>query len=731
MRAMVEPAPAASSTRYCPLCSVRYESGDTCPEDGAVLVVEREADPLVGTVLADAYRLDELIGAGGMGRVYRGVQLSLQRPIAVKVLRSDRTADPAMVRRFLQEARLSSRLDHPNIVHVIDGGNTAAGCCYLVMELLEGMTLDAFVPEGGLSWTTTRELFTQLCAGVEALHRAGLVHRDLKPKNIMLRPRGDGGHALKILDFGLAKPLDPDSTGLTADGQFLGTPGYLAPEQMSSGEITIQTDVYALGAVLYFMLTKSPAFAGEAGPAIVVQQLDDETVELVIDHADAPPGLTAVIRKALRRAPHRRFTSVAELVAALRELDEAVEGPTLSSAPDERALRSSSRRRFLIGLGSVGALGASALTLWATRPRAPIRLGMSGALSGTAGAIGRDMALGLGLRFDQANAAGELPATIELEVLDDGYEPARAEANVARFGADKLALVGNIGTPTTAACLPALLAAKLPLIGAHSGAEHLRRDPPDRYVFNYRAGYALETAAIIEHVCGRERLEPSKIAVLAQADAYGESGVDGIRRALAARGFREFERVAITRYAPNTMAVRDSVETIAALPHVELVILIAAYRAAAQFVASLAPRRPELRYAGVSPTGSSAFADELIDLGHDPTGILLTQIVPHPDASANGVLRYRDAITSYAPDAVPGFISLEGYIVADLVVEALRRCERDYSRERLVDALEGFRAVDLGFGAPITFTPSDHQGSKRVWATRIDGEGELIEFALG
>jgi ABC-type branched-subunit amino acid transport system substrate-binding protein len=250
-------------------------------------------------------------------------------------------------------------------------------------------------------------------------------------------------------------------------------------------------------------------------------------------------------------------------------------------------------------------------------------------------------------------------------------------------------------------------------------------------VFNFRAGYALETAALVDHFCGRERLDPTRLAVLAQDDGYGASGIDGIRRALAARGFRDFDRVTITHYPANTMDVRRAVELVAARADVELVILIAAYRAAAQFVSSLAHLRPAITYAGVSPTGSSVFVDELVRLGHDPTGVVLTQIVPHPSSAANGVLRYREALARHAPDAAPGFVSLEGYVVGDLVVEALRRCEGDRSRETLVDTLETFRDVDLGFGTPITFSASDHQGSERVWGTRVDADGQLAAFALG
>src|SRR5690606_24260520 len=166
-----------------------------------------------------------------------------------------------------------------------------------------------------------------------------------------------------------------------------------------------------------------------------------------------------------------------------------------------------------------------------------------------------------------------------------------------------------------------------------------------------------------------------------------ESGIDGIRRALARHGFVEFERILVTRYAGNTMDVRAAVEAVRAREDVEVVILVAAYRAAAQFVAALAEHRPALNFWGISPIGGEVFTEELRNLGRDPAGIVITQVVPHPGSSATGVLRYREALGHVAPDAVPDFVSLEGYIVGDLLIEALRRCDGDYERERLVEAL--------------------------------------------
>ncbi|NVB36670.1 ABC transporter substrate-binding protein [Pseudenhygromyxa sp. WMMC2535] len=754
----------------------------TCPHDGAVLIERPGPDPLIGSVIAESFRIDAPLGSGGMGKVYRGVQLSLQRPVAIKILHAERN-QPKAIRRFLQETRLSSKLDHPNVVRIIDGGNTREGRCYLVMELLEGRTLEQYVAEEhggrGLPFDEAREIFEQLCTGVEAAHLAGLVHRDLKPRNVMLveGTTGSGGTSstrnlprgsvVKILDFGLAKELDTETTGLTAEGEFLGTPGYMAPEQASGEGMDERTDVYALAAILYFMLCGQRPFTGR-GAAVITAQLSGTFSPLEPGSHDGPAAVAAVIERALQPDPEARHPTVASLRAAVDALVERDDFPSEATTPAGHLLDSSPAeitqdiaasprprspsaaerhcaspkpargrlsRRAILGAVGLGAVGLGAAGVWAVptilRPRRPIRLGMSGALTGQAAAIGRGLEHGLRARFELANAREELAWPIELEVLDDGYEPERALANVEALSRRALALVCNVGTATTAASLPALLDARVPLIGAHSGAEHLRREPPDRYVFNYRAGYARETAAIIEHFSIHDHLTPERVAVLAQDDGFGDSGVEGVRRALIAQGFSDFDPVLVCRYPANTANVREAVEAVSARDDLAVALLLAAYRPAAQFVAGVrqakGSRSP--RFATFSPTGGEVFSDEIRSLGHDPAGIVITQVVPHPGSSANGVLRCREALAA-AGRPPPDFVSLEGFIVADMVVEALRRVDAP-EREALIDALEGFHELDLGFGAGLSFSASDHQGCERVWGTQLDTRGRLDELRLG
>jgi serine/threonine protein kinase len=277
--------------------------------------------PQPGTVLADAYRLDAKIGRGGMGMVYRARQLSLDRDVAVKLIRLDRRHNPDTFARFRREIDVISRLSHPNIVQVIDAGATDDGISYLVMELLTGRRLDQLVVDAveregrALEPKIAVELFGQLCAGVGAAHAEGLVHRDLSPANVFVR---EVDHALqiKILDFGLAKAPERGEVSLTLDGQILGTPGFMAPEQIDRERPSdVRTDVYALGVLFYYMLSGRRPFTGKSTASIIAKQLEGKYAPL--EHPQR--RYAAVIDKALARDPDERYESVAALWAAVRE----------------------------------------------------------------------------------------------------------------------------------------------------------------------------------------------------------------------------------------------------------------------------------------------------------------------------------------------------------------------------------------------------------------------------
>jgi ABC-type branched-subunit amino acid transport system substrate-binding protein len=375
-----------------------------------------------------------------------------------------------------------------------------------------------------------------------------------------------------------------------------------------------------------------------------------------------------------------------------------------------------------------------------------ITLGMSAAFSGASRELGNRMKLGLDTAFAAVNDAGGVAGRrIRLLALDDGYEGPRALANVKELIEDRevFALIGDVGTPTTQQVLPYVLASRTILFGAFTGTGLLRRDPPDRYVFNYRASYEEETARMIDYLVDVQKVPDGCIAVFAQNDSYGDAGFDGAAKQLRRKGHDDqllrvgYERntlnvdAAVARLVEyNDQAARTASELHPRQP-VKAIILVATYKAAARFIQRIRDRRIDALLLNVSFVDSNALADELKELGpRYAQGVIVTQVVPHYESAATGVLRYRDALARYHPHQQPDFVSLEGFLVGQLFAEALRRVGRDVDTEKLVDALEQLRTVDLGIGGELGFSPSQHQASHRVWMTRLDEHGAFGSIAM-
>ncbi|MGY1832699.1 serine/threonine protein kinase [Geodermatophilus sp. SYSU D01180] len=267
-------------------------------------------------MLGDRYELSQLIAAGGMGQVWRGTDVLLHRPVAVKVLRSEYTGDPTFLARFRAEAQHAAALNHPNIAAVYDYGETEAGdtgetLAYLVMELVEGQPLSALLRrEGRLDTSTTLSVLGQTAAALSEAHRAGLVHRDVKPGNILVRADG----SVKITDFGIA--WSAGSVPLTQTGQVIGTPQYLSPEQAEGHLATPASDVYALGLVGYECLTGHPAFDGDNAVTIALKQLRSDPEPLP---DTLPRDVRTLIRRALAKDPAARMPDGAAFVAAVED----------------------------------------------------------------------------------------------------------------------------------------------------------------------------------------------------------------------------------------------------------------------------------------------------------------------------------------------------------------------------------------------------------------------------
>ncbi|HLN99503.1 MAG TPA: protein kinase [Pyrinomonadaceae bacterium] len=340
---------------HCPKCGRQYSTDfEVCPEDNAPLQADAtlgapaSGDPLIGHTLDEKYRLEERLGIGGMGTVYRARHLLIDRPVAVKVLNQRFVEDEAARTRFRREARAAGRLQHANAVTVTDFGESQDGYVYLVMELLEGRTLrDVLAKEAPLDVARSVSLMLQISAAVAAAHEAGIIHRDLKPANIFIVQRADVPAVVKVLDFGIAKlaaeSLDEDEAmTLTQVGAMIGTPRYMSPEQCDGVDLTPAADVYSLGVILYEMLTGTVPFSGST-PLAIAMKHSAEIPRRPRDFVSSiPPALEQVVLHTLEKRPENRPANAAEFRKELLDTAErlGLEHAAVTSSPDLAALRS-------------------------------------------------------------------------------------------------------------------------------------------------------------------------------------------------------------------------------------------------------------------------------------------------------------------------------------------------------------------------------------------------------
>jgi branched-chain amino acid transport system substrate-binding protein len=363
-----------------------------------------------------------------------------------------------------------------------------------------------------------------------------------------------------------------------------------------------------------------------------------------------------------------------------------------------------------------------------------IRFGIVAPFSGSARELGRQMKLGIDTAFNRINDMGGIDGrSLRLVAADDGYEPTRTlDAMKQLYEKEQVfGYIGNVGTPTAQVAIPYALEHRTLFFGAFTGSGLLRNDPPDRYVFNYRASYAEETDAVVHYLIKIRRLQPRQIAVFAQQDAYGDAGYAGVAKAFRTLGVSDS---AILRlgYKRNTVDVDDAVNQLKAQKlGIRAVVMVATYRAAAKFIEKTKDQYPGMIYSNVSFVGSTALADELMLLGSRyASGVIVTQVVPAVGGYSSAVLEYKNALAKYFPGEAPDYVSLEGYIAANVLIQALKKTGPQVDTERLIDTLENMRNIDLGLGTSLSYGRAEHQASHKIWGTSIDDSGKYAPMEL-
>jgi branched-chain amino acid transport system substrate-binding protein len=790
------------------------------------------------------------LAQGGLG--------GFQKLVAIKLLRRDLAKDEDFRRMFLEEARLTARLNHSNVVQTNDVGEDQ-GRYYIAMEYLEGQTFERVrrARNAGKLFPLNMQIqmLVQALSGLHYAHELtdydntplSIVHRDVTPSNLFITYDGQ----VKLVDFGIAKVFD--SLNHTRVGVLKGKARYMPPEQITGVTIDRRADLFSVGVLLWEMLSGAQIWPGKSETEIlrrvsagdvplpprdapfVLQQICTKAMAF---HADDRYPTAEALRSELDAylAQHMTPTRVNGIGPAVIELfreeraqiRQVIEsqmrgtrpgGTPLPALDEVRAKQAAEsygsfggtptgpnprtsqamqltyggepappqtvasplphRKMLFAGAGvaaAVALIGVLALTRnrstpsdGADRPKPPaaaaaaasvvpapspartvappvrgvtddtITLGMSAAFSGASRELGTRMKLGLDTAFAVVNESGGVAGrSIKLLALDDGYEGKRALANVQELITDRsvFAIIGDVGTPTTVEALPYVLSRKVLFFGAFTGSKILRRDPPDRYVFNYRASYEDETAKMVNYLIDVKKVPDRGIVVFAQHDSYGDAGYEGATKMLRKKGHND--EVLRVGYERNTLDVDDAVSKVVEYNNatvrvaaneynrkhpVKAIVMVGTYKASAKFIQKLRDRKIDAILLNVSFVGSNALTEELKELGVNPSGVIVTQVVPHFDSGATGIIRYREALKKYHPDQQPDFISLEGYIVGQLFAEGLRRAGRDLDTEKLVDALEHTQDYDPGTGSALGFSPSQHQASHKVWGTMLDDQG--------
>ncbi len=331
-------APASSRPSGSSHPPAAFSPAPALPVDLEVVPAEEGFDPMIGTLLGDKYRIIERLGAGGMGTVYLVAHVHLKKKFAAKILNADTAERADSLARFQQEAIAASRLDHDNIVNIVNFGHSDDGTVFLIMEFLRGEPLNQILAKGRLGVEDALRIGIPVCRGLGAAHGAGIVHRDLKPENVFVSRRSGGRHAVKLLDFGISKIKEPHLVDrrLTQTGDVLGSPLYMSPEA-SRGDLDVdhRADIYAVGVMLFEMCTGQVPFTADNYLQILYKHIQEPPPSARALVPELPEALDAIILRALSKDPAERFQTCEELEATLLALapDIDLEAPVSAASP--------------------------------------------------------------------------------------------------------------------------------------------------------------------------------------------------------------------------------------------------------------------------------------------------------------------------------------------------------------------------------------------------------------
>jgi serine/threonine-protein kinase len=328
--------------RVCPQCGTRYRADAAfCRRDGARLYAQGARDPRIGQSLLGQFRIEEKIGEGGMGTVYRAHQTTLDRDVAIKILHAELATNADAVHRFEREARISTSLDHPNVVRVYLSGRLPDGSLFLVMELLRGRALaDVLRLEPRLPLPRVLHVLGQICAGIAEAHDQGIIHRDVKPENVMIITKGREYDYVKVVDFGIARVTrSEEQTQATQAGLVVGTVRYISPEGAAGAPTDARSDVYSIGVLAYQLLTGTVPFDAAMPVGVLMKHLHEPPLPIRMRPGteEVPPGVADVVMRALSKNPIERPADAGELGEMLRDAARAAGVP-------ERRMREPSQR---------------------------------------------------------------------------------------------------------------------------------------------------------------------------------------------------------------------------------------------------------------------------------------------------------------------------------------------------------------------------------------------------